>query len=117
MAFFFVGVGVGVGDVLAEVLGEADGDVVGEAVVLADGEPDAVADADPVADGVGDGELVASAALGAAAIKAIPAAVATMARSLLMRASFPWPLPAARSGGAAGETAHRARRRPATGRW
>ncbi len=68
-------------------------------------------------DGVGDGELVASAALGAAAIKAIPAAVATMARSLLMRASFPVPLTAARSCGAAAGTAHRAPRRRATGRW
>jgi hypothetical protein len=124
---FFVGVGVGVGlgfgvgDVLAEAEaeaeGEAEGDVVGEAVALVDGEADAVDEADPVTDGVGDGELVASAALGAAAIKAIPAAVAAMARNLLIRASFPGPLPAARSRGAAGGTAHRGRRRRAGGRW
>jgi hypothetical protein len=114
-----VGVGFAVGDVVGEAVGEpvgvADGDVVGEAVALADGELDAVAD--PVTDGVGEGELVARAALGAAAIKAIPAAVATMARSLLMRASFLVPLPAARSCGAAGGTARLARRRRATGRW
>ena len=96
---------------LAEAVAEADGDVVGEAVALADGELDAVAD------GVGDGELVARAALGAAAIKAIPAAVATMARSLLMRASFLGPLPAARSCAAADGIARRARRRRAAGRW
>ena len=117
-----VGVGVGVAVVVGVAVAESEGEVLGVAVAVA--VPLAVGDAlDQAGVTVAATRLpLASAALGAAAIIAIPAAVAAMASSLLIGPSFPpaarrtGPRPCARPGarscGAAAWSARPARRRP-----